>query len=338
MAEKKLVKSSPVVGALLRAAFSACSRLPLRVTRAFGGGLGRLAGAVPNDLRKTTRMNLAWCFPEWTAEQRRRVARRSLVATGRTVAETAALLPRPPAALRRLEEGVEGEELLTEALAGGRGVLILLPHLGNWEMLNPLLMARSPFAALYRPPRHAELSRLVVAARERTGCTMIPATSSRGLRQVYRELAAGKPLVLLPDQEPVRRSGVFAPFFGIPALTMTLPARLLRRLSVPVLFAYALRTASGGFHYHLRPPPEGLDDPDPAVAAERLNLGVERCVRACPEQYVWSYKRFKTRPPEEERRLRVEGSTEGVRLYDRRRGLPPRPSPAGPSGPASRGR
>jgi KDO2-lipid IV(A) lauroyltransferase len=135
-------------------------------------------------------------------------------------------------------------------------------------------------------------------ARERFGAELVPADRT-GMRRIVEALAAGEGLGILPDQEPLKQHGVFAPFFGTPALTMTLVARLTRKYGAVSIFGYCERTSSGGFRLRFQPAPEGLDSEDLAVAATQLNRGVEECVRRCPEQYTWSYRRFRTRPPSE---------------------------------------
>lgn len=273
-----------------------CARLPIRWAQALGGFLGRVGWLLPGRFRSVTLDNVNRCFPELASGERRRLARHSLVETGRATAEAGALWSWPVERLVELEESVVGAELLEEALASERGTILLLPHLGNWEVFNHFLMRRAPFAALYRAPRVAELAELMRRARERTGCRMVPATRA-GLKDLYRWLGGGGLTVILPDQEPLKKHGVFAPFFGVPALTMTLVGRLARRLDPHLLYGFAERRPGGRFRIHFRPAPTGLDDPHPETAAARLNLGVEECVRTLPEQYTWSYKRFRTRPP-----------------------------------------
>ncbi len=317
MAKKKLSRSSPFLAGAARLAIGAIAALPIGLARGLGTGLGILCSILPNRLRRFTRLNLRWCFPDWPAEKHRRMVRRSLIETGKFYAEGGALLTWPAERLERLVGATDGAELLDQALAAGKGAVLLLPHLGNWELFNPYLMARHPFVALYRPPRVDELDSFLLAARQRTGCTMVP-TTPRGLRQLYRELASGKLVLILPDQEPIRSSGVFAPFFGVPALTMTLVARLLRKFGSPALVGWATRESDGCFILHFRVASTALGDPDPAIAATALNREVERCVLERPEQYLWSYKRFKSRPEDEEHRLRVLGDPTGVKLYRRR--------------------
>ena len=178
-------------------------------------------------------------------------------------------------------------------MAEGKGVILLVPHIGNWELLLHYLTRHHPTTVLFRPPRIAEFDGYLRETRKRSGANVAPATP-QGLRNLLKSLAAGGLVGILPDQEPLKENGVFAPLFGHPALTMTLVAALLRRYDARVLFGYA-RRARGGFHLRFRAAPAGMDDPDDLVATARLNQGVEECIRDCPEQYLWSYKRFRTR-------------------------------------------
>jgi len=298
MAVRKVSQPEPLLGFLGTTILHISARLPLWAARAMGTGLGRLGWVVPNQFKAVSRINIDWCFPELGRRARRAFLKRVLVATGQTTTESGPVLSWSAERARTLVTEVEGEELLNRALArGGPGVVLLLPHLGNWEIVNPFLTARMEVVALYRRPRIAELEQIVAARRQRTGCRMVPATPT-GLRELFKAVRDGQAAIILPDQEPVRTSGVFAPFFGIPALTMTLVQRLLRRFGSQALFIYGYRNPRG-FTIRIREAPARIDDADPVVAATALNAGVERCVRECPEQYTWSYKRFKTRPQEE---------------------------------------
>lgn len=298
MSERKFVKSSPWLARLATSFFHGASLLPIARAQALGRMLGALCASLPNELRAASDLNLKLCFPDLPPAERRRLVRRSLEESGKSTLELGALWRWPAARLERLEEGVEGEELLRRALESGRGTVLLVPHLGNWEFLNHFLMRRLQLVCLYRPPRVAELDGALRAARERTGCIMVPA-SPAGLRPLLQTLRSGKPILILPDQEPLKAHGVHAPFFGVPALTMTLVSRLLRRTGSQALYVFAQRRDDGRFRIRFRPPPEGLTDDDEVRAAACLNRGVEDCVRLCPEQYLWSYKRFMTAPPGE---------------------------------------
>jgi len=217
-----------------------------------------------------------------------------LIETARTYAEFGAMWHWSPERLRRLEHAVDSGELMREGMARGKGVVLLVPHIGNWEFLLHYLMRCYGLTALYRPPRVTELDEHLRRNRQRSGATLVPPTS-KGLRTLLTTLSEGRLVGILPDQEPLKDKGVFAPFFGFPALTMTLVGALARRFDACVVFGYAMRCPEG-FRIRFREAPPGLDDPDDVVAATRLNQGVENCVRECAEQYLWSYRRFRTRP------------------------------------------
>ncbi len=297
MSRRKTVKSSPALAGMIGAALKLGGLLPLSPARACGRFLGRLCATLPLEPRKVADLNLKLCFPNMPAEERRRLVRRSLEAAGMNLMEVAGLWRWSVRRLDSLTETVEGEDLLHSSLAGGRGTVLLAPHVGNWEYLNHFLTRRSQLVYLYRPPRIAELDNLVRRARGRTGAMAVPASPS-GLRPLLRTLREGRLILILPDQEPLREHGVHAPFFGMPALTMTFVSRILRRTGADALYVFAERHP-GGFHVRFRQPPSGLDDVDPVTAAGCLNRGVEDCVRLCPEQYLWSYKRFLSAPPGE---------------------------------------
>lgn len=281
---------------LIRALLRLLALLPLRAAHAVGAGLGHLAWLLAADARRATLTNLALCMPELSPAERRRLARRSLVETGKTVAEMGALWFWSAERVRRLMREVRGAETLRAALSHGKGVICLTPHLGAWELTSQFCVEHGPITCLYRPPRMEELGDMVRTARERMGARLVPTTPG-GIKTLYGALDRGESVGILPDQD-AGAGGVFAPFFGQPASTMTLVQRLVRRSGATVVLLYAERLPKGrGYRIHLEPAPEGIGDPDPQAAIAALNHGIEQCVRALPEQYQWSYKRFKTRPP-----------------------------------------
>jgi KDO2-lipid IV(A) lauroyltransferase len=187
---------------------------------------------------------------------------------------------------------VRGAELFDAALAAGKGVIIAAPHLGCWELLNYWLCSRTPMAILYRPPRIAAIEQLLRKVRGSLAPEQVRAEGA-GVRTLYKRLAAGGTVGILPDQKPRAGDGQVAPFFGRPALTMVLLPRLAARTGATVLFAFAERLPRGkGFRIHLLPAPAGLADADLAVACAALNRGVEACVERAFAQYQWQYKRY----------------------------------------------
>ncbi len=271
----------------------ALALLPLAAQRALGRWLGRIAWVLPTESARVTRVNLELCFPDLQPAARRRLARRSLEQTGQLLAETGVVFHWPEERWQQLLVVEEGQWLLEKARADGRAVLILAPHFGNWEFLS-LYLGRYAVTALYDPPRLRQLEPLILKARSRTGATLLP-IDSRGLRSFYETVAQGGVVALLPDQVPARRAGVYADFFGVPALTMTFVHRLLSRFDVEVLLASAAR-CSGGFRVRFAALEESIRHRDPACAARAMNEAIEALVRLDPAQYQWEYKRFKGQP------------------------------------------
>lgn len=277
------------------------ARLPLAANRALGSLAGTALAYIPNPLRRRTAINLQLCLPERPPSERRLLLRRSLIETGRTALEAGPLWFWPADRLRPLMGPALNVEPVDAAVRAGRGVILATPHLGSWEMAGHFCAMRWGITNLYRPPRLRALDALLCHSRERLGARMAP-TTARGVRSLYETLAGGGVVGMLPDQDPGQGGGVFAPFFGVPANSMVLLGRLARKTGAAVFFGYCERLpGTQGYRFHFLPAPAGIDDPDPQIAARAMNRGVEACIRALPEQYQWSYRRFRNRPPGEAR-------------------------------------
>jgi Kdo2-lipid IVA lauroyltransferase/acyltransferase len=278
---------------LFRSALAALSHMSLHGQRRLGRWLGRLTWHRGGDAARTTRINLATCFPDLDAASRRRLARESLEHTGMLAAELGAVYRWPERRWRRLTVAVEGDRLIDAALERRQGVLILVPHFGNWEFLA-LALGRYRVTALYDPPRIAALEPLVRQARDRAGANLLPIDAG-GLRGFYKALVRGQVAALLPDQVPDRNAGVYVDFFGAPALTMTFVHRLLQRTDPVVLLGTAVRREAG-FEVRYIDLGRALHDPDPLVSARAMNRAIEDLITTDPAQYQWEYKRFKRQP------------------------------------------
>jgi len=269
--------------------------LPLRLLHALGAAVASVSWWRGGRTRRVLRANLAIAQPQLDAAQRDALARACLRQAGRGVAELGKVWADGAQALLRVR-AVEGQALFDAALASGRGLIVAAPHLGCWELLNHWIAARTPLAILYRPPRHAEWEPLLRRARGRYAPEQVRAESG-GVRALYRRLAQGGVVGILPDQQPRAGEGVFAPFFGRPAATMVLLSRLAQRTGATVLFGYMERLPrGGGFRLHWRQAPQAVADADPERACAALNAAVEACVRDAFTQYQWTYKRWGVRP------------------------------------------
>jgi len=195
-----------------------------------------------------------------------------------------------------------GMEAVEAALDEKRGAIFITPHIGSWELLGQAVAERyadryGPMTALYRPARKAWMSELVASSREnRHGLKMLP-TNTSGVRGLMRALKSGGYTGILPDQVPPQGQGVWVPFFGRPAYTMTLLPRLAQMPGVRVFLAVCERLAPG-HGYAIRFEPLGgtaLSDPEAPIeeAAAAMNAGIEKLIRRLPGQYVWDYARYK---------------------------------------------
>ena len=270
--------------------------LPLRFSHAIGTLLGYLGLIIPNSLQQPARTNIDLCFPELTAQQRLQIYRQCFVELGRAATEAGALLLWNRERLLRLVKQVSGKELMENALAKGKGVILVSPHLGAWEMVGLYASLNYPITSLYRPPRMEEVNLVLKQARERFGATLVP-TDAGGVRALYKALKNNQLLGILPDQSPPEEFGVFAPFFGVNAITMTLLPKLATKTEATIIYCFAERLAKGaGYHIHYFPASGSLKDKTLPEAAALINKDVENCIRQSPGQYFWPYKRFKLRP------------------------------------------
>jgi len=272
----------------------AISRLPLSLIHQLGTCIGWLMLKIPNKQRRNALINIRLCFPHLEAAQVLTFRRRSFLEYGKTYSEVAYLWLRPTRKVLALVREVSGGELLHRD--DGRGVIVLSPHLGAWELAGLYLSARGPTTTLYKP--QPELDWLIREVRGRAGAELVP-TDRQGIRRLMQALRRGEYVGILPDQEPRMNPGsVFAPFFGVPALTMLLINRLACKTGARVIFLLAVRLPRAqGFHIHCLPAPVGIDSEDAITGATALNRGIEDAVNTCPEQYLWAYKRFRRRPP-----------------------------------------
>jgi KDO2-lipid IV(A) lauroyltransferase len=272
------------------------SLLPLRLAHACGAILAHIVIWFPNKPMNICRKNVRLCYPELSAAQQQALVKRIFVETGKTVTEIGALWLWPKDRLLKLVKKISGEEALLKAVEQKRGVIIAAPHIGAWEMVGLYWASRFPMTSLYRPPKMSEFDQFVRSARERCGARLVP-TNTQGVKALLHAIKKNELIGILPDQDPGDEGGVFAPFFGIETNTMTLLPRLARKSGAAVFLVFAQRLPKGqGFHMHVIPAPEDIASADLLTAATALNQGVERCIRLCPTQYQWIYKRFKKRP------------------------------------------
>ncbi len=284
----------PLAAALVRVGLRVLGLLPLRAAHALGANAGRLLALLPTRARHVTDVNLALAMPQLTAAARAALRRRSLAHLGRMAAELGILWTGNPSRVLGLVRSVAGREIIDEALAAGRGVFVVTPHLGSWEMLLLHLGASHGIATFYRPQRITELDDFVRRARERTGGRLLPPQSA--VREARRILEKGGICGMAADQDPGEGSGISVPFMGPLANTRTLPGRLVASTGALLVIGVAERLpGGGGFAVRFQRASDEAHAADPEIATRALNADIERVIRCLPAQYLWSYKRFRIR-------------------------------------------
>jgi Kdo2-lipid IVA lauroyltransferase/acyltransferase len=273
------------------------SRRSLRLLHAIGAVLGWAVYALSPSYRRRLRSN-AECAGVAPAQRRQSVAE-----AGKMVLESLRLWLRPAAQPIADPVRWEGEQLIEEALDQRRGLVFLTPHLGSFEITAQAYAqkfgARQPITVMFRPARYRLLRELEESARSRPALATAPA-SLAGVRQMMRALRRGQAVGLLPDQVPPQGMGVWADFFGQPAYTMTLAARLALQSGAPIVLAWCERLPQGrGFHLRLsrlaEPLPLHGGDAEALQQAQAgvINRAMQQLIQQCPQQYLWGYNRYK---------------------------------------------
>jgi KDO2-lipid IV(A) lauroyltransferase len=262
-------------------------------------GLGRMIGLgmwfSGGSTSKVANRNLQICFPDENQEQRDLKAKNSLIALGKTYAEMGMSWMWPIPKVHKLITQVEGMEYLQQALEDKNGIILIAPHLGNWEILNHFFRQHLFMTVMYKPTKIPTLNKFIYETRKRVDVGLVPADKD-GVHALFKLLNDKGVIAVLPDQEPSRKSGVFAPFFGQTALTGNLIGDLARKTPAYLLCCYAKRLDDGNYGVVLKPASENIRNKDLVESATALNQSIEECILDCPEQYQWGYKRFRRQP------------------------------------------
>lgn len=262
------------------------SVFPLWLLHIMGAAMGWVTFAASPTYRRRFLANAALAGYSFGA------VRAAVAHAGRMVAELPRLWLGAPLPCR-----IEGEACVEQGYAAGRGILYLTPHLGCFELSAQAAARRwsaerGPITVLYRPARQAWLAKVMETARNRPGMLAVPTTLA-GVRQMIKALRRGEAVGLLPDQVPPEGQGVWAPFFGRDAYTMTLAVRLAQQTGAAVVLARCERLSWGrGYVTHFEPLPAPLSA-DMEQAVRQINQAMEHLIRQCPEQYLWGYARYK---------------------------------------------
>ena len=288
-------------GALLVGALRLFALLPWRAVQAVGSAIGLFMWKTPNRSRDVVRINLAKCFPDMDPAEREQLVGQSLKDIGKSLTESACAWIWPAQRSIDLVREVEGLEVLRDALASGKGVVGITSHLGNWEVLNHFYCNQCKPIIFYRPPKLKAVDDLLRQQRVQLG-NRVAASTKEGILSVIKEVRKGGAVGIPADPEPSESAGIFVPFFATQALTSKFVPNMLAGGKAVGVFLHALRLPDGsGYKVILEAAPEAMYSTDTETSCAAMSQVVERYVRAYPSQYMWSMKRFKKRPPGEER-------------------------------------
>ena len=268
--------------------FRLLSHLPLCWLHRIGAALGWLAWLCSPTYRRHMRENMVLALGESEA---RRVRSAAIANAGRSALELPRIWLRPLEETAALVVKVSGLELVDAATRAGRGIVYLTPHLGCFEVTAQYMSTHAPVTVLYRPPKQAWLQTMILAGRARAQLHLAAADLA-GVRTLLKALKRGEAVGMLPDQAPRLGEGRWIDFFGKPAYTMTLAARLTES-GAAVIVVWAERLPAGaGYHFHLQAPTEPLHG-STEQRAQQINRELELLIRQCPQQYLWAYNRYK---------------------------------------------
>ncbi len=281
----------PVLGLLVLSAW-----LPMRVLWVLGSSLGSLFSLLPSSLRRYARRNIELCFPELTETERRKLLGRHFRACGVAVLSLGVTFFAPVWRLRQVAR-LEGQEHFDAARAAGKNIIVMAPHFICLDIGGMRAGYDKSFICMYRQARDP-LIEYLFQRRTRTGAKLIDRLAN--LKSLLRLIRDGHPFYYLPDQDMGERASVFVPFFGIPAATVTALSRIAESTNAAIIPCIGRILPWGkGFAVRLYPALQNFPTDDAVADAARMNREIEQWVREIPEQYMWSYRRFKTRPNQE---------------------------------------
>ena len=189
---------------------------------------------------------------------------------------------------------VHGEQYFHSALAENKGLVLIVPHFGTWEIMNAWFTQFTQMTIMYKPVKNPTADNFVRDARSREQANLVP-TDESGVRQIFKALKQGGTTVILPDHTP-NIGGEMIPLFGLPVATSNLSAKLIQKTKAKALFLYAIRNEDGSFDMHIEPIDEAIYQGSANDGTQIITHAMEQLIRRYPEHYHWSYKRFKANP------------------------------------------
>ena len=269
---------------------SFCSHLPLKLNHYLGAFIGQLLYLLNTDVKKVTRQNIAICFSELSKNEQRSLIKKSLIETGKNLTESSLIWNQSFSENAKHIRNIHGENYLDT----DENTILLVPHLGCWEITGRVIANTRAITFLFKPLKKQQQNQYLFERRNQGNLTMANADQS-GVLRLQRALKQGQLVGMLPDQDPGQEGSIIAPFFNLPVNTMTLLVRLAKKHNARVVMCWANRLKKGrGFDLNFEPLDLTSSSDDLFEQVTLMNRAIEDLIRRFPDQYMWSYRRFKS--------------------------------------------
>ena len=269
---------------------SFCSHLPLKLNHCLGAFLGQLLYLLNTDAKKITLHNISICFSELSNNEQRSLVKKSLIETGKNLTESSLIWNQSFSENTKLIRNIHGKNYLDT----DENTILLVPHLGCWEITGRVIANTRAITFLFKPLKKQQQNQYLFERRNQGNLTMASADQS-GVLKLQRALKQGELVGMLPDQDPGQEGGIIAPFFKNPVNTMTLLPRLAKKHNARVVMCWANRLKKGrGFDLNFEPLDLTSSSDDLLEQVTLMNRAIEDLIRRYPDQYMWSYRRFKS--------------------------------------------
>jgi len=275
---------------MIRLFLSLCSILPLKINHIFGAFIGKLLYLVDSDTKKISAQNIEICFPELTTNERDSLVKNALIHTGKNLTESGLIWNQSFAKNIKYVCDFHGEHYLDNS----KETILLVPHIGCWELTGRVLANSRKVTFMYKPLRSQKQNDYLFKRRNQGNLSMASADKT-GILKIQRALKNSEIVGMLPDQDPGIDGGIMAPFFNKQVNTMTLLAKIAKKNDLQVLMFWAKRLPKGGgYELNLEPIDLNVNGDTLEEQVTSMNHCVEALIRKMPEQYMWNYKRFKS--------------------------------------------
>ncbi|MDC1447429.1 lysophospholipid acyltransferase family protein [Candidatus Thioglobus sp.] len=275
---------------MIRLFLSLCSILPLKINHIFGDLIGKLLYIFGSEAKKIATQNVEICFPGLTHKDQKSLVKNALIHTGKNLTESGLIWNQSFSKNVNYVCDFNGEHYLDNQ----KNTILLVPHIGCWELTGRVLANTRKVTFMYKPLRSQKQNDYLFKRRNKGNLTMASADKS-GILKIQRALKNRELVGMLPDQDPGEEGGIMSPFFNKEANTMTLLAKIANKNDLQVLMFWAKRLPKGkGYELNLEPVNLNLNGDTLEDHVASMNHSIEDLIRQMPEQYMWSYKRFKS--------------------------------------------